>query len=288
MFAAEASLPADGPVSRRLSPPPDAVDVDRRELADHNRAPRLADNRARNVLLAVAGAVMAFAWLALWLLGHSPYGRFLEHGETTGGPLGLGMFLLGWSLMIVAMMVPSAIPLLRAFSRTAHGRPDHGRLLMTVTAGYFAAWIAFGLAVRMGDSLVHATVARLSWLDSKPQLVAAAVLVLAGMHQLSGLKDRCLSKCRTPVGFLYRYWTGKHPSTDAFRVGAQYGVSCIGCCLGLMLVMFALGLGSLGWMLVVGSVMALEKNTGWGAALSPPMAILLFTLGVASTLQTWG
>jgi predicted metal-binding membrane protein len=106
-------------------------------------------------------------------------------------------------------------------------------------------------------------------------------LVLAGLYQFAPLKYACLDKCRSPLSFITEHWRGSHERTQAFRLGIRHGLFCIGCCWSLMLLMFAVGAGNIGWMLVLGAVMAIEKNLPWGRRLSKPLGVVLVLWGVA-------
>ncbi|HWI12435.1 MAG TPA: DUF2182 domain-containing protein [Burkholderiaceae bacterium] len=246
--------------------------------------------RHRHVFLAVLTALVALAWLALWAWVRSPYGRYLDHADWTatgpaaflcrvvpGGNVVVPALLYGaaWILMTAAMMLPTTLPLFNAFDRLTARRADHARLLALLVLGYMAVWGAFGL-------LAHALhAALLSLVDSVPTLawhgwlIGAATIALAGAFQFSSLKHRCLEKCRTPLGFVIEHWRGQAQARHAFALGAQHGLFCVGCCWALMLLMFALGTGSLGWMLLLAAVMAIEKNVRWGRRLSAPLGAAL-------------
>jgi predicted metal-binding membrane protein len=101
------------------------------------------------------------------------------------------------------------------------------------------------------------------------------VLALAGAFQFSGLKRRCLDQCRTPLGQVMRSWRGIAPAREAWGLGLAHGIFCVGCCWALMLIMFVVGTGNVGWMLLLGLVMAAEKNLPWGARLSAPLGLAL-------------
>ena len=96
--------------------------------------------------------------------------------------------------------------------------------------------------------------------------IGAAVVALAGLFQFSRLKDFCLERCRAPLGFILRRWRGPAPHRAALAIGLDHGLYCVGCCWALMLLMFVTGTASLGWMLLLATVMAAEKN----AARRPP------------------
>jgi len=113
-------------------------------------------------------------------------------------------------------------------------------------------------------------------------MLASAVLALAGAFQLSGLKRRCLDRCRSPVGQVMARWRGRRPGREALAIGWTHGVFCVGCCWALMLVMVAVGAGSLGWMLALGLAMAAEKNLPRGRLLSTPLGIGLVSAAAAT------
>jgi predicted metal-binding membrane protein len=229
------------------------------------------------------GALIAVAWLALGVWGQSPYGRYLGHHELSdvrGGGLLLLVFVGGWLLMIVAMMLPTSLPLVLLFQRLTRLRSDRWRLTALLLAGYLGAWTGFGLLVYVGDGLLHEVVERNAWLEANAHFLGAATLVLAGVYQVSPFKYHCLDKCRSPLSFLAEHWQGRNEAVQALRLGVRHGLFCLGCCWSLMLVMFAVGVGSLGWMLLLGAVMSAEKNLSWGHRLSAPLGAVLVVWGL--------
>ena len=237
----------------------------------------------------VACLVLA-AWAALWVWSTSPYARYLDHGRWTDlaivGPIcraipagGLLipalLYATGWLLMIAAMMLPTTLPLLEIFRRIVTGRPDSKRLVALVVCGYACVWLAFGLVAHAADWLVHALVAAIPRLATNGWVVGATVLGAAGLFQFSALKYRCLEKCRTPFGFVVERWRGKSPLREALRLGASHGAFCVGCCWALMLLMFVVGSGSMGWMLALSALMAAEKNLPGGRGISAPLGVAL-------------
>jgi len=251
----------------------------------------------RSLLLAgLLVALSALAWSALWLWNASPYGRYLQHGgwDDAGVLAALcravpqGDIMVpavlhagGWVLMIAAMMLPTTYPVLAIFRRITAGRPDAGRLTALVVSGFFAAWFAFGLAAHAVDALLHFAASRSPALLVYGWAVGAAVLAGAGLFQFSALKYRCLEQCHTPFAFVGSRWHGRAPLLEAWRLGVDHGVFCVGCCWALMLLMFVVGTGSLGWMLVLAAVMAAEKNLPWGRRLRTPLGIGLLGWGGA-------
>lgn len=235
----------------------------------------------------LAGLVL-FAWAALALWGASPYARYLGHGNYHDGAAaeaaGLAVFLLGWALMVAAMMLPTATRLMRSFELVVQQRPDRRRLEALVAGGFVGTWVLVGYGFQIFDLGVHAAVDASVWLGDRPQLIGASALVAAGGFQFTSLKHRCLTACRSPRGFIYRNWRGGDARADALRIGVSYGVSCVGCCWALMLLLFALGTASLVWMLGVGALMAVEKNSSLGERLSRPLGVGLIAAGAVVAL----
>ena len=240
--------------------------------------------------LSLVGALSLAAWIALAAWSASPYGRYLDHGGwADGGIFGeicrsipQGTLIvpalihaLAWLLMITAMMLPTTLPLLGIFGRVVSGRPDAGGLVARVVVGYAIAWLAFGFAAHVLDSLLHAGAAEIGWLAGRGWLVGALVLAGAGAFQFSSLKYRCLERCRTPFAFVNERWHGRAPAREALRIGVDHGIFCVGCCWALMAVMFVTGVGSVGWMLVLAAAMAAEKNLRWGRQLTAPLGMAL-------------
>jgi predicted metal-binding membrane protein len=244
--------------------------------------------RDRQVAWAVLGGLALAAWAALVLWAASPYDRYLHHDGLDDGPVGpagaIGLFVAGWVLMLAAMMLPSTHGVVSAFVVVTRNRADRHRLLAASLAGYLTVWTGVGLAALLADRAVHAAVGRIAWLAGNEWAIAAGVLMVAALYQLSPLKDRCLAECRSPRAFVFTRWRGRAPLTDAFMLGAAHGRFCVGCCVSLMLVMFALGLGSLGWMLALGAVMTAEKVAPWGRHLVRPVAALLVLAAVGVTV----
>jgi predicted metal-binding membrane protein len=128
-------------------------------------------------------------------------------------------------------------------------------------------------------------VAQSAWLEAHAWAMGAGILVLAGLYQFTPLKYACLDKCRSPLSFITEHWRGNQERTQAFRLGMRHGLFCIGCCWSLMLLMFAVGVGNLGWMLVLGALMAIEKNLPWGRRVSAPLGVVLLCWGLALGLE---
>jgi predicted metal-binding membrane protein len=246
--------------------------------------------RHRRTFAAILAALVALAWTALWAWTSSPYGRYLEHDDwTASGPAAalcraipaggvvvpMVLYAAAWILMTAAMMLPTTLPLFNVFDRLTATRPGQGWLLALLGLGYMAVWGGFGLVVHALHAAVLALLASFPAFAWNGWIAGALVIAVAGAFQFSSLKYRCLDKCRTPLSFVITHWRGRAPRWQAFRLGAAHGLYCLGCCWALMLLMFAFGMGSLGWMLLLAAVMAIEKNVHRGRRLSAPLGMAL-------------
>jgi predicted metal-binding membrane protein len=232
----------------------------------------------------------AIAWGLLWWMGSSPSARLLGHvhGGTAvthhGGDTHLiPLLAVGWVVMTAAMMLPTTAPLLAVFRTVVGGRREQGRLLAMLLLGYMAAWTVVGFGAIVLDQMIHvwftphaASTADIPWLT-------VLVLAGAGIYQFTPLKKRCVTECRSPFLFVSKYWRGGNAYGDSFRLGTMHGWFCVGCCWTLMVVMFMVGMGNLGWMFAFGAVMALEKNVARAAFLGPVVGVgLIVAAGVVA------
>jgi predicted metal-binding membrane protein len=233
-------------------------------------APAFAAVRARLGLVAALFALAAVGW---WWTVRQMSG--MDEGSWTG--LGtLGWFLGIWVVMMAAMMFPSVAPTVALYSRMIRQRSPISPLLFA--GGYLITWAGAGLvafALAAGVGRIGGDV--LAW-DRAGRWVAGATLLIAAGYELSPLKDVCLGKCRSPLGFLIGAW--RDGRGGAVRMGMRHGVWCVGCCWALMASLFALGVMSVAWMAFVAGLIALEKTLPWRRVATFGTAALLLALGV--------
>jgi predicted metal-binding membrane protein len=126
----------------------------------------------RNMLMPLLLALIALAWATLWVWGHSPYGRFLTHEALRVTDVSYGgavpLIIAGWTVMIIAMMLPTSLPLMVMFHRMTRQRTDRGRLVCLVIAGYLLIWMLFGIVAVLGDGVLHTAVERTHGLRPMP------------------------------------------------------------------------------------------------------------------------
>lgn len=248
----------------------------------------------RDLFLPLLIGLISLAWVTLWTWERSPYGRYLNHGalgeiDLAGGPapvlLQATLYVAGWTLMTVAMMLPTTLPLIDIFQRLTRQRLDRRRLVALLIVGYLGVWLAFGFAAHVFDLGLHEVFDHNAWLQANTWVFGAGPLLVAGVFQFSRLKYRCLDKCRAPLSFVMQHWRGGDTRVQALLLGAHHGLFCLGCCWALMLLMFAVGTGNVGWMLVLGAIMAVEKNMPWGRRLSTPLGVVLIGWGILIALN---
>ena len=233
-------------------------------------APAFAAVRARLGLVAVLFALAGGGW---WWTARQMRG--MDEGPWTG--LGsLAWFLGVWVTMMAAMMFPSVAPTVALYSRMTRRRSPLSPL--SFVAGDLVTWAGAGLVAFALITLVgRAAGDVLAW-DRAGRWVAGATLLVAAGYELSPLKDVCLGKCRSPLGFLLGAWRDGRGA--ALRMGAQHGAWCVGCCWALMASLFALGVMSIAWMAVVAGLIALEKTLPWRRVATWGTAVVLLTLGI--------
>lgn len=246
----------------------------------------------RRVFTALLATLIAVCWLALSIWSVSPYAPYLNHTileELPSAPnneyiLLLLVFVIGWTLMTLAMMLPTSLPLITLFHRMTRSRENRARLIALLIAGYLVVWILFGALAHVGDLLVHGIVHNVNWLEAHTWLISATILAVAGIYQFTPLKYACLDRCRSPLSFIVEHWQGRQEQRQSFWLGMHHGLFCLGCCWSLMLLMFAVGVGNVAWMLLLGVVMAVEKNMPWGRRLSAPLGAVLLVSSVVVAL----
>jgi predicted metal-binding membrane protein len=258
-------------------------------MSDASRM-REAPRSSRVLPHPTVGWAIVLAWGVALAAQATGRGRLLHHDALVegGAPTwaALGLFLAAWQLMIAAMMLPSSLPMVRLFATASANQPRPLSAKAAFLGGYAVVWTGFGAAAFLGDLAVHRLVDRWGWLAARPGLLGGAVLLLAGAFQFSKLKDRCLTVCRHPAGYLLQHY--RRGTRAAFRLGAGHGVFCVGCCWALMLVAFAAGVANLWWMAALTAVMVFEKTGQGGRRGVRPIGVGLIILGLTLTATAAG
>ena len=224
--------------------------------------------------LALVVLLLVLAGLAWWSTADRMAGMDAGPGTDLGA---LGWFLGVWVVMMAAMMFPSLAPTAALYSRMSRRQSTLRPLLFS--ASYLVVWGAAGLLAyglfRLGRSTLGTD---LAW-GSAGRWMAGGVLAFAAVYELTPLKNACLAKCRSPLGFLLGSW--RDGNRGAVEMGARHASWCLGCCWGLMAALFALGVMSITWMALVAALIALEKTLPWRRVVTWGTAALLLALAVA-------
>jgi len=175
-------------------------------------------------------------------------------------PEALGALTLMWLLMAIAMMLPSAAPMIRTYCEIADTARRKGEPMvhpLILAGGYLSVWLAAS-PLFAGLTLAAQDLAAIQPGAPVHGMAAGAALAIAGLYQFSSLKDSCLKKCRNPFSILFARWSPK--PARIFTLGAEQGLWCLGCCWALMLVMFAVGIMNLFWMALIALFTLVEKQ----------------------------
>jgi predicted metal-binding membrane protein len=247
------------------------------EAADHRlihlspAAARLGDALARPKILAVVCviALSGLGWLYLGVMVADAPGVFgalcrplFALAATKLGVADTFLVLAMWCAMTLAMMLPSAGPMILTYAEIADTAARKGDRVVSpfvLAAGYTAVWFGFAIAATAAHWLLTRAALIDSTMASVSTLFSGAIFIAAGFYQFSALKHACLRQCQSPMSFFFVNWATT--PRGVFRLGLRQGVYCLGCCWAMMLVMFAVGVMNVLWMAALGAVMAIEKLT---------------------------
>jgi len=252
-------------------------------------------------------ALCALAWTYLFLeatdMREMASMAAMPAMDAGGTPAGwnaaeLGYLWVMWSIMMVAMMLPSATPMILLVARLASERraraiaanvsPGSASLVTPVfVAGYLAAWTGYSALAATAQWLLHGALLVSDMMVSVSPLLSGSLLVGAGLFQFSPLKDKCVTHCRSPLSFLTAQW--REGTGGAFRMGVHHGTYCVGCCWALMALLFVLGVMNLLWVTALAVLVLLEKTlpTGRWITWSGGAALVIWG-AVLLTRPLWG
>jgi predicted metal-binding membrane protein len=232
--------------------------------------------------------------------GNPPAGT--GHGAMTGQPSGGGMPMGGmamgeavasepgtrlvlylgmWTTMMAAMMLPAAAPMILMFGTIYRGKRERGDPFVPTwvfVAGYLAVWAGFGACAWAVDETGVGLARAYPALGEFGPRLAALAMIAAGLYQLTPLKQRCLSHCRSPLAFVLHHW--RPGLGGAWRMGLDHGVYCVGCCWLLFVLLVAVGLASLPWMGLITLIVCAEKLLPGRKAITASVAVLLVGSGL--------
>jgi predicted metal-binding membrane protein len=213
------------------------------------------------VVLGGVTALAAVAWADLFRRGD------MMCADTPWLWSELGMAIVMWSVMMVAMMLPSATPMTMIFARLQRQRRAAGQAATPVTlfvAGYLLVWTGFSIAAAILQWALQSTLIVSMHLTLENTALAGAFLVVAGLYQLTPLKTACLAHCQSPIGFIAGHW--RDGWLGALDMGVRHGAYCVGCCWALMCLLFVFGVMNLAWVAALSGYVLAEKVIPWLAA----------------------
>lgn len=235
--------------------------------------------RQRNVLLASLLTLAAVSWIVVIQQSSMNAGAGLTMGMT------VAVFLIAWIAMMVAMMFPTAAPMILMFATVSAGKKQRSQPSVPTwifVSGYLLVWVAFG-ALAYGVAIAaQALSMHSSWAMNNATRVSAGLLVLAGVYQLSPLKSLCLSKCRSPLSFIMTSW--RDGRGGAFRMGLEHGMYCLGCCWLLFAILFPIGIMNIGAMVALTLLIFAEKSLPIGTLLGRVAGAALILYGILIVL----
>ena len=250
----------------------DARQLHRGDMRKHGNNGVVPMSRERSLILASLIALAAAAWaILIWQSA-------VANKEMTrmGAPLVLAI----WVATMVAMMFPTAAPMILMFTRVHAGKRQRGQSFVPTwvfVGSYLVVWVLFGAlayAVAMGaEKLAQQSI----WLMDNVARLGGGVLVLAGLYQLSPLKRSCLSKCRTPLDFILSSWRDGY--VGSFRMGLEHGAYCLGCCWLLFVILFPLGVMNVAAMAVITLLIFAEKSLPVGQQIGQIAGVALMAYG---------
>ena len=256
----------------------------------------------RGVTAAGLAVLTVLAWWYVWTgagigmpaadmtaLALFPHMRMEMAGMSAAAPVAWVTALAMWWVMMIAMMTPSAAPLVLLYGRVLRhhsAQASQGTAVASsfyLVGGYLVAWLVFAIAAATLQTwLEPADLTSATMLWSKSAVLSATVLLAAGIYQLSPLKSACLRQCRGPVAFLTRYW--RPGRLGAFVMGLRHGAWCVGCCWMLMALLFVGGIMNLVWIAAIALLVLAEKLGPAGPTVSKATGVVLLAWGVATLL----
>ena len=222
-------------------------------------------------------ALMALAAAAWWLTSTTSADMGADHMMT---PMSLGPFLVAWTLMMAAMMLPAVTPVVRLYQRAAAA--GHVAPSGYFVCAYLAVWALSGLPAYL---LWRMLAMPLQDGERWALRVAGATLLFAGVYQLTPLKRACLRHCRSPISYFMRLRGSLVRPSGAFRAGLLHAAYCCGCCAALMLVLVAAAAMNLWWALLIAVCVFVERNLRWGVGFSTGLGVVLLGLGTTFVLS---
>ena len=240
---------------------------------------------SRSGLIAVGAlllaAALAWRWLTASAMAPMDHQAMAISVQPWSADYLVSAFVM-WAVMMVAMMLPSAAPMILLQARIGRAPTETRRLADTLlfALAYVLVWTAFSAAAALAQALlIHLDMVSAASLSLGDRGVAAGVLIAVALYQLSPAKAACLDQCRSPIHFVMQYWSPGIAGT--LRLGLVHGAYCVGCCWGLMLLLFVAGVMNLAWVALIAATVLLEKTVPPRWQFSKLIAALLLAGAIA-------
>ena len=247
--------------------------------------------RDRLIVIACVVAVAAIAWGYIIYLAQTNAGAGMSMNVAAGNVrswsgVDFSLMYLMWAVMMVAMMVPSAAPMVLLFATVNRRRREESRPFVSTgvfLSGYLVIWATFALVATLGNWGLHQASLLTSMMGgSSSGYLGGGLLLVAGVFQWSQLKYVCLTHCRSPLSFLMSDW--REGTAGAFKMGLTHGRYCLGCCWILMALLFVLGVMNLVWIAALAAFVLAEKVVPAGKKVSKVSGGLLAAWGAWAVL----
>lgn len=196
------------------------------------------------------------------------------------GGIDLLLLFVMWTIMMVAMMLPSATPMILLFEHVAEQRRSRGRPHASTAVfllGYLLVWTAFSAVATLGQWALHRSALLSPMMVSTSTALGGGLLIMAGVYQWTPLKRACLKSCRSPLGWLTTQW--REGPTGALLMGLRHGGFCVACCWALMALLFVVGVMNLLWVAALAALVLLEKTLPRGIHAARVLGALLAVWG---------
>ncbi len=233
-------------------------------------------SRERNLILASLLIFAAAAWaILIWQSSGM---------QTMGLTMGMGapLFLAIWVVMMIAMMFPTAAPMILMFARVHTDKRKSGKPFVPTwvfVSAYLLIWTLFGVVAYALAFAAEMLAQQSMFLMENAARIGGVLLILAGLYQFTPLKNACLSKCRSPFAFIISSW--REGYAGSFRMGLEHGIYCLGCCWFLFVILFPLGVMNIVAMALITVLIFAEKSIALGPAISRIAAVALIVYGIA-------
>jgi predicted metal-binding membrane protein len=260
-----------------------------------NRVAEVALRRDRTIVLSALAVIIALSWAYVFSLASEMQNMDvpteiampqMQAWDVTNFAL---MFVM-WAVMMVAMMTPSAAPMILMFAGINRKRQKQQAPYVSASVfllGYLVVWAAFSVLATAAQWGLHAVSLLSPMMVSTSPVLGGILLLIAGIYQWTPLKHACLSKCRSPLGFVLNEW--REGRWGAFLMGLKHGSYCTGCCWSLMALLFVAGVMNLLWVAAIAGFILIEKVAPAGHRMGQAAGVLMVAGGVVILgLALWG